>query len=157
MNIDLYLLDTYEGMTRPTDVDIDYAGKPASIEYERTKRTIDSSAWCYASIEQVQHNLASTGYDMDRVKLIKGKVEDTIPDLAPSQISLLRLDTDWYESTRHELIHLFPRLSVGGVLILDDYGHWQGSRKATDEYFAQNDIILLLNRIDSAGRIAVKR
>ena len=156
-NIDLYMFDTYEGMTRPTEVDINYAGKPASIEFERTKGTSDSCTWCYAPIEQVQHNMGSTGYDMDRVKLIKGKVEDTIPDLAPSQISLLRLDTDWYESTRHELIHLFPRLSVGGVLIVDDYGHWQGSRKATDEYFAQNNIILLLNRIDYTGRIAVKR
>jgi len=156
-NIDLYLFDTYEGMTRPTNLDINYAGEPASIEFERTKRTVDSSSWAYAPIEQVRHNLASTGYNMHRVKLIKGKVEDTIPDSAPSQISLLRLDTDWYESTRHELIHLFPRLSVGGVLILDDYGHWQGSRKATEEYLLQNNINLLLNRIDYTGRIAVKR
>ena len=129
---------------------------PALVTFERTKRTSDSSEWCHTSIVQVQRNLVSTGYNTDRLKFIKGKVEDTIPRSAPNQISLLRLDTDWYESTRHELIHLFPRLSVGGVLLIDDYGHWQGCRKATDEYLAQNNVFILLNRVDYTGRIAVK-
>ena len=153
---DLYLFDTYEGMTSPTDFDISPSGEPALVKFHRTKRTNDTSEWCYVPIEQVQRNLVNTGYSTDRMNFIKGKVEDTIPCSAPNQISLLRLDTDWYESTRHEFIHLFPRLSVGGVLIIDDYGHWQGSRKATDEYLAQNNISILLNRIDSPGRIAVK-
>jgi len=56
-------------------------------------------------------------------------VEETIQNGAPDQISILRLDTDWYESTLHELNHLFPRLSEGGVLIIDDYGHWLGQRE----------------------------
>ncbi len=155
-DIDLYLFDTYEGMTRPSDADINCVGIPASIKFECTKKSNGSSDWCYAPIEDVQRNLLSTGYDGNRLKFIKGKVEDTIPDSAPRQISLLRLDTDWYESTRHELIHLYPRLSVGGVLIIDDYGQWQGCRKATDEYFTQNNIHILFNRIDATGRIAVK-
>lgn len=155
-DIDLYLFDTYEGMTKPGKIDVAYNGMPASSEFERTKKSEDSSDWCYASVEEVKKNLFGTGYDMNRLKFIKGRVEDTIPSLAPQQISLLRLDTDWYESTRHELVHLYPRLSVGGVLIIDDYGHWQGNRKATDEYFAQNNIHILLNRIDYPGRIAVK-
>ena len=87
---------------------------------------------------------------------MKGKVEDTLPDGAPQQISLLRLDTDWYESTRHELRHLYPRLARAGVLILDDYGHWQGARQATDEYLTEQRIPLLLNRIDRTARIALK-
>ena len=153
---DIYLFDTYEGMTRPTDFDVNYAGKHALIKFERVKRTNDSSEWAYATIEQVQRNLYSTGYNRQRLKFIQGKVEDTLPGSAPEQIALLRLDTDWYESTRHALIHLYPLLTVGGVLIVDDYGHWQGSRKAVDEYFAQNNIVLLLNRIDYTGRIAVK-
>jgi hypothetical protein len=152
---DIYLFDTFEGMTKPTDVDISYKGEVASLEYERLKRPNETSEWCYASLDQVQRNLASTGYDPDKLKFIKGKVEDTIPVMAPSQISILRLDTDWYESTRHELVHLFPRLSPGGVLIVDDYGHWEGSRKATDEYLAENSFILL-NRIDYTGRLAIK-
>jgi len=83
-------------------------------------------------------------------------VEESIPAYAPEKISLLRLDTDWYASTKHELVHLFPRLVRGGVLIIDDYGHWQGSRQACDEYFEQNRIPILLNRIDYTGRIGLK-
>ncbi|OUC14486.1 MAG: macrocin O-methyltransferase [Alkalinema sp. CACIAM 70d] len=153
---DLYLFDTYEGMPQPTEADVDYSGNSAAAEFEAMKKTADSSDWCYASIEQVQQNLASTGYPMARINLIKGKVEDTIPVQAPEKIAILRLDTDWYESTQHELIHLFPRLVEGGVLIIDDYGHWQGSRRATDEYLAEHKIPLLLNRVDYTARIAVK-
>lgn len=153
---DLYLFDTYEGMPQPTEADVDYSGNSAAVEFETMKKTADSSDWCYASIEQVQQNLASTGYPMARINLIKGKVEDTIPVQAPEKIAILRLDTDWYESTQHELIHLFPRLVEGGVLIIDDYGHWQGSRRATDEYLAEHKIPLLLNRVDYTARIAVK-
>jgi hypothetical protein len=86
--------------------------------------------------------------------LIKGKVEDTIPGNIPTSISLLRLDTDWYESTKHELKHLYPILVNKGVLIIDDYGAWEGARKATDEYFAGQQI--LLNRIDYTGRLVIK-
>jgi hypothetical protein len=93
---------------------------------------------------------------MSHVRLVKGKVEDTVPKNAPEEIALLRLDTDWYESTRHELVHLFPRLVPGGVLIIDDYGHWQGARKAVDEYIAGNQVKILLNRVDYTGRIGVK-
>ena len=87
---------------------------------------------------------------------MKGKVEDTVPAQAPESIALLRLDTDWYASTRHELQHLYPRLATGGVLIVDDYGHWQGCRQAVDEYFASDPARPLLARIDYTGRMAVK-
>ena len=93
-------------------------------------------------------------YDVSVIGL--GRVEDTIPDQAPARIALLRLDTDWYESTRHELEQLWPRLAPGGVLIVDDYGHWQGARQAVDEYFAAHRVPMLLNRIDYTGRIGVK-
>jgi O-methyltransferase len=155
-NKNLYLFDTYEGMTQPGSIDVDLRGKPASVEFDCARRSDESSDWCYASIEEVRGNLLATGYSPDKTMLVKGKVEHTIPNLAPEQIAILRLDTDWYESTRYELVHLFPRLSPGGVLIIDDYGHWQGSRKAADEYFAQNNIPILLNRLDYTGRIAVK-
>ena len=84
---------------------------------------------------------------------MEGKVEDTIPAQAPEQIALLRLDTDWYESTRHELDHLFPRVSPGGVVIIDDYGTWQGARRAVDEYLAQLPRPLMLHRVDFTGRL----
>jgi hypothetical protein len=154
-NVKLHLFDTYEGMTAPSGADIDFSGASATWRFARSK-TRTGSTWCRASLEDVQANMASTGYDCENVDFVKGRVEDTIPAAAPMTISLLRLDTDWYESTRHELIHLFPRLAPGGVLIIDDYGHWQGSRRATDEYFEANGVSLLLNRVDYTGRIGVK-
>jgi hypothetical protein len=87
---------------------------------------------------------------------VKGKVEDTIPLRAPPKIALLRLDTDWYESTRHELEHLYPRLSPGGIMIIDDYGHWQGARAAVDEFLERTAAPLFLHRIDYTGRLLIK-
>ena len=153
---DLYLLDTYEGMSKPTELDISFEGKKADSQFKENKINDDSSEWCFASIDEVKQNLKKTGYDLEKLHFIKGKVENTLPECAPKQISLLRLDTDWYESTKHELIHLFPRLVSGGVLILDDYGYWAGAKKAVDEYFSQNKTQILLNRIDETGRIAIK-
>jgi hypothetical protein len=114
--------------------------------------------WCYAGIDEVRRNMASTGYPTERVHLAKGPVETTIPDQAPSgAIALLRLDTDWYESTRHELTHLFPLLGEGGILIVDDYGHWEGARKAVDEYLGGLARNFYMHRIDYSGRLLVKR
>lgn len=157
VDVDLLLFDTYEGMSTPSNNDVDYRGVDAKLEFARTRTGADESDWCRATIAEVQNNLIATGYPPERIKLVKGKVEETIPSQAPDRIALLRLDTDWYESTRHELVHLFPRLSSGGVLIIDDYGHWKGCRKATDAYFASESISpILLNRIDYTGRIGVK-
>ena len=153
---ELFLFDTYEGMSSPTEADRDWRGGGAIKTFERTRRGADSSSWCYASLEDVRANLGRTEYDPRLVHFVKGKVEDTIPDQAPDQIAVLRLDTDWYESTRHELTHLYPRLSRGGVLIIDDYGHWEGARRATDEFLSSSGTHLLLNRLDYTGRIAVK-
>lgn len=91
------------------------------------------------------------------LEFVIGPVEETLITKVPERIALLRLDTDWYESTRAELEYLYPRLVVGGVLIVDDYGHWKGARKAVDEYFAAlgNDAPLL-NRLDYTGRMAVR-
>src|SRR5439155_13820537 len=109
-----------------------------------------------ASINDVMSNLRLTGYQANSLHLVKGKVEDTIPETMPQSIALLRLDTDWYESTRHEMTHLFPRLSRGGVLIIDDYGHWKGARQAVDEYLSATGCKVLLNRIEYTGRVASK-
>ena len=153
---DLYLFDTYEGMSKPTDLDVSFEGKKANSQFEENKKSEDSTDWCFASLDEVKQNVMKTDYSTEKLHFIKGKVENTLPEYAPKQISLLRLDTDWYESTKHALNHLFPRLVSGGVLILDDYGYWAGAKKAVDEYFAQNKTQILLNRIDQTGRIAIK-
>lgn len=152
----LYLYDTFAGMSRPSDFDVTISGKLPERELARTDVTRRAPGQLASPVEEVRKNLRSTGYPEEKLRFIQGKVEDTIPDRVPEKIALLRLDTDWYESTRHELIHLFPRLSKRGVLIIDDYGYWQGARRAVDEYIEENDIHIFLSRIDHAGRIAIK-
>jgi O-methyltransferase len=150
----LYLFDTFEGMSEPTEEDKALSGESAKAQLERTAR--DHALWAVASLEDVKTNLASTGYPADRIHYVKGKVEDTIPGTLPTAIALLRLDTDWYESTRHELDHLYPLLARHGLLIIDDYGHWQGARQAVDEYFAKSAEPVFLHRVDYTARLVVK-
>ena len=150
---DLYLFDTYEGMTAPGVRDRRGDGRTAAdlmAAYGKTSRV-----WAYASLEDVQAGFARVPYPQERVHFIKGPVEQTIPGEAPERIAVLRLDTDWYESTAHELAHLYDRLVPGGVLLLDDYGWWQGSREAVDEFLARTDARLYLARTGS-GRVAIK-
>jgi O-methyltransferase len=153
----IYLYDTYEGMSEPGSNDNDIFGNSAEklLETEE-KLNNQENVWCYSTLDDVKKNLFATGYPSENLEFIKGKVEETIPTHIPVQIALLRLDTDWYESTLHEMNHLYPLLSRNGVLIIDDYGHWQGARKAIDEYLEKNKIGILLNRIDYTGRIAIK-
>lgn len=152
--LDIHLFDTFEGMPRPTERDaFIYSGKPAlEIQgfYDNTGR-----AWTRCDEPAVRANMALTGYDPQRVHFHRGMVEHTIPDQAPKQISVLRLDTDWYESTKHELVHLWPRLSPGSILIIDDYGEFTGARDAVDEYFKDNPIFLF--RIDYSRRMPSSR
>ncbi len=153
---ELYLYDTFEGMTEPTELDVTCDGRAANVSFEKKRRSAESSDWCRAPIELVRDALASTGYEMSKVHTVKGRVEDTIPETLPGQIAILRLDTDWYESTRHELEQLYPLLVPGGFLIIDDYGHWQGARRAVDEYLAGLEQPTFLHRVDSTGRLAIK-
>jgi O-methyltransferase len=151
---DLYLFDTYAGMTAPTDQDIDYRGIPAAARYVESMTAAGHNDWCYASLDDVRRNLASTGYPEDKCHFVQGSVLDTLPSENPSEIAILRLDTDWYESTLHELKHLYPKLSHGGVLIIDDYGYWRGCRKAVEEFFARGRPFLC--RLDETGRLGIK-
>ncbi|MFD2823313.1 TylF/MycF/NovP-related O-methyltransferase [Lacinutrix iliipiscaria] len=150
---DVFLYDTFEGMTYPTDEDFSVKKQQSAKEIYVDKNGV----MCYSSLEEVQSNIQSVDYNKDHIHFIKGKVEDTIPDHnTPEKIALLRLDTDWYESTKHEMEHLFPRLEKGGIIIIDDYGHWSGCKKAVDEYLDKNNIPLFLSRIDYTCRIGVK-
>ncbi|UCH49826.1 MAG: class I SAM-dependent methyltransferase [Betaproteobacteria bacterium] len=151
-----HLFDTFAGMTPPTADDVEFDGKTAAELLSSSDRNEVDSFWCYAPLEGVRALLSTTGYNPDRMVFVKGRVEDTLPASMPDRIALLRLDTDWYESTKHELEHLYPKLVSGGVLIVDDYGHWQGARRAVDEYVRENRLALFLQRIDYSGRCAIK-
>jgi len=150
----IWLYDTFEGMPAPSERDTDRLGVKAQDVLEAYDREAGANnPWAYATIGDVQQNMEQTRYPT--VHYVEGKVEQTIPDRAPDRISLLRLDTDWYESTRHELEHLYPRLESGGILLIDDYGWWNGARQAVDEYFAKSPVFLA--RIGTEGaRLAVK-
>jgi hypothetical protein len=152
---DVYLYDTFAGMTRPGEFDVDPRSASALAAWERSQRG-DVNTWCYASLDEVRSNLLSTGYPSERLHFVQGDLLATLPGNAPQTIAILRLDTDFYESTKHALTHLFSRLSRGAVLIVDDYGHWRGAKKAVDEYFAAQGVPMLLNRLDYAARIGVK-
>jgi O-methyltransferase len=155
-NKKIYLYDTYEGMSEPTEKDISIHGKPASQQLKEEDKLNNDSIWCYASYDEVVSNLRSTGYPMENLVFIKGKVEDTLQTNLPGPLALLRLDTDWYESTKVELEKLYPLLTNGSPLIIDDFGHWEGARKAVQEYFADRNIFPFLQRIDITGRLIIK-
>ena len=157
---DLYLYDTFDGMTAPSEHDVSDFDPPALETWSGATRRGERPWSDILGVEGFDENavrelLVSAGYPAERVHVVAGSVEETLPRHAPEALALLRLDTDWYESTRHELEHLYPRLAAGGVLIVDDYGHWKGARRAVDEYFASKPP-LLLSPIDYTARIAVK-
>jgi len=150
----ILLFDTFQGMTAPDEVDRDLNGKAAGQMYEAASAA--GERWCEAHLGEVQRNLESTGYPKNLIQYVVGPVEQTLPEFAPESIAYLRLDTDWYASTIHELNHLFPRVTRLGVIAIDDYGHWEGARKATDEYLSSQGISAFLHRIDYSGRQFVK-
>ena len=158
---DVYLYDTFEGMTAPTEHDVSPLERPA-LETWTEARAQQTRPWGELfdpelfNEDAVRATVLSAGYPEERVHFVAGPVEETIPAAAPEQLALLRLDTDWYESTLHEMDHLYPRLADAGVLLIDDYGHWEGARRAVDEYFAEHPPRPLLARIDYTGRVAVK-
>lgn len=152
----LWLYDTFTGMSAPEEVDVNFQGMTARKLMSITNRFDERSVWCVSALDEVKNNLSTIPYPAEKINFIKGKVEDTIPANIPQKIALLRLDTDFYSSTKHELVHLFPLLSERGIIIIDDYGHWKGAKKAVDEYFSENNIFIYLHRIDYTGRIGMK-
>lgn len=153
---ELHLFDTFEGMPPPTDEDTrTRLGRTRSAEEMLAGSEKDSKLWAVADLDDVRKGMEETGYPTELIHYHVGLVEDTTPDEAPDSIALLRLDTDWYASTKHELEHLYERLSPGGVLILDDFGDWDGARKATHEWLAATGEPIFLAPM-GPGRIGVK-
>jgi O-methyltransferase len=147
----LYLYDTFQGMPTPTEFDVDKYGRTG---FEMMEQYGDDIGWCYASLEDVKAAFSVHNFDFE-IHFVQGDVIETLERIKPEAISVLRLDTDWYESTAVEFQHLYPRLSTRGVLIVDDYGCWAGSRKATDDYFREVPGPML-TRIDKEVRLGIK-
>ena len=158
----IYLYDTFEGYNEPTTKDIEIiSGKPVKEVLQSKKNFVEDKnnflTWCYAPLDLVKNNLLSTKYPEDKLILVKGKVEETIPKIIPDNIALMRLDTNWYESTKHELTHLYPIIVKHGVICLNDYGHYQGAQDAYKEYWKENNIESCLIRTDYSNRVAIKQ
>lgn len=156
---DIYLYDTFAGMPKPEERDDEALGGIVKASWEAHRTTEDGdkgSNWMKAGVDIVRERIDPLGYPDSRLHFVKGMVEDTIPATVPDRIAILRLDTDFYASTKHELVHLYPRMSPGGILIIDDYGAFPGSRMATDEYAAEHGLDWFLHRVDAHVRLVVK-
>lgn len=156
----IWLFDTFDGMTPPSEVDVDYKGNTASMLLNaREIAREDCHVTAFAAYETVVENVSSVGYPMDLVRFVRGDVSNTIPATQAEidRLALLRLDTDFYDSTLVELQHLYPKLQQHGVLLIDDYGHWEGARRAVDEYFAARPgVAPFFHWIDYTGRLVVR-
>ena len=153
----IFLYDTFTGMTKPGEQDVTWDDQNLKKKWEKDILQNESLKWGYASIEEVRKNVCTTDYPKDNFVFVKGPVEHTIPGTVPEKIALLRLDTDWYASTYHELVHLYPIISAGGILIIDDYGWNRGARQATDKYIKEQKLNLFLSRINESVRLAIKK
>jgi O-methyltransferase len=152
----VWLFDTFAGMTRPSEFDRPAFDRFDAAEAFSEQRRDGFNAWCYASLDDVRENFERAGADLSGVRFVKGDVAATLHDERnlPETISVLSMDTDFYESTKVQLDVLYPRLSRGGPLLIDDFGYWEGVRKAVEEYFG--DQMPLLYYTDLSGRMTIK-
>ena len=163
-----YLLDTFLGMPEPSKEDfklsltannnVDDVIQHTKDKYLGSLNDAGKSSWCLGEIEEVKKTISKSGIDINKFFLIEGMVEETLQKNKIPDIAILRLDTDFYSSTITELKTLYPKLVQGGVLIIDDYGVWNGATKATQEYFNffKNDFPLLIP-LPKNGAILVKQ
>ncbi len=153
---DLYLFDPFQGMTKPKPMDIHFTGQAGIAEFQQMQTGDDSSNLCYASLNDVKAAMARTGYNQELVHFVRGKVEETTPRMHSIQLLCCAWTSIFMSPLATNLSNSTPRLSPGGILIVDDYGTWQGARKATDELILNHAPDLFLSRIDDTGRLAVK-
>lgn len=143
---EFHLYDTFEGMTLSSEADKD-------INNISAQHLINQNPFlkCISGLEEVQNNIR---------RHCQIKAEYHVGDIlknkfVPNQIAILRLDTDWYESTKYELDTFYDSVSPGGVILIDDYGHWQGCKKAVDEFLEKHPEITLYTT-DYTGRYFYK-
>jgi O-methyltransferase len=139
----LWMFDTFQGLPEPTPENPD---RPVASAWAGTFR---------ASPEEVQSSFRKLGIEAHTV-MVPGLFEDTLPGCAIESIALLHVDGDWYESVKATLDHLYDRVSPGGIVQFDDYGHWAGARRAIDEFMRGRGIDQPLRRIDFSGRQLIK-
>ncbi|HEV2446010.1 MAG TPA: TylF/MycF/NovP-related O-methyltransferase, partial [Candidatus Sulfopaludibacter sp.] len=154
---EIHLFDSFQGLPQP---DRRFDGMEAvAMAAGRADGVAAPIGACVASAEDSRQLLVDLiGYPSHLVKTHAGWFEDTLPLAAPAvgPVALLRLDGDWYRSTKICLEHLYDQVSAHGVVVIDDYGHFRGCRKAVDEFVEKLGIPILMNHIDYTGRFWVR-
>lgn len=141
-NRKVYLYDTFAGFPE-NSYDVRHGERVRGPRYRNFRKAVEA-------------NLKGAGVKPEAYEIVEGPVEETLERDLPSSISILRLDTDHYSSTKKEMVTLYPVLSEAGVLIIDDYGAYEGSRRAVDEYLKSANAPLMLTRVDKGIRSALK-
>lgn len=162
---DIYMFDTFSGLTEPGQNDFTSDDTPFykmtndEVVAEWNKHVVSEGLnnWCYCSIDRVQNRLNAYDYDHSKLHYIVGDVMDTLADPAniPEQIAILRLDTDWYKSSKFELQQLYSKVVSGGLIIFDDYNHWMGQKQATDEFFAELNHTPILMPVETLKAVSM--
>ena len=152
LNKKIYCYDTFEGMISTDKIDKEISSGRSSLQIIKDHEYYK----CESLLKETKKNISKNFDDINNIYFIKGRVEDTLTEEKniPDKISICRLDTDYYSSTKIELEVLYPRLVPGGFLIIDDYGHWSGCKKAVDEYF--KDKFVMMHYVDYACRLIIK-
>ncbi|NQT04491.1 MAG: class I SAM-dependent methyltransferase [Dehalococcoidia bacterium] len=136
---DMWLFDSFEGLPEPTAED----GYKAQTEYHEGK--------CLGSVDAVKEILNQLSIPENRVHIIEGWFEETFPSVKTNKVALLHIDADWYESVKLCLEKFYDSVCPGGFIALDDYGHWEGCRRATDEFLKKRSLDIKLVRVDDTG------
>ena len=156
---EIWLYDTFSGLTKPGEHDaFTFVGKDAGWVKDNwlAQNTEGHNNWCYAPLEEVMANIEMTNYPGERLHFVQGDVLETLPNDNHSQISLLRLDTDFYDSTKHELETLYDLVVPGGIVIIDDYGAFSGAKKAVDEFLSVKEHVPFLIPINGTEVCFIK-
>ena len=137
----VWVADSFQGLPHP-DPDR-YPADAGDRHFEFTELAV--------SIDEVRRNFARYGLLDDQVVFLQGWFRDTLPSAPVERLAVMRLDGDMYESTMDALTALFPRLSRGGFVIIDDYGYIESCRRAVHDYRDANGILDPIHDIDGIG------
>lgn len=159
-----YGFDSFEGMPEPTIKDGSraitwmYGVKADSMVQAKATGALVGSEVNFADFAKCQKYLLGTGYPETKITLVKGWFQRTLPEYRKQigPIAILRIDGDFYESTKICLETLFDQIVTGGVVILDDYGGFPGSRKAVDEFLQNRHLDPFLHYVDESIRFFLK-
>jgi len=129
----VWLYDSFEGLPEPNNVDgtdaRDWVGK------------------CLGSEDRVREALTLARFPEEDYTIRKGWFQDTFHQALPGVISLLHIDADWYESVMFSLDTFYDRVSDGGIVVLNDFGHWEGCREAFYDFAQKRNLRPVLERV----------